>query len=93
MLLAEADVILGHWGCSAARGRGTRPGAEARPFRLCRREKNVAATDAPGRDIQVTTSSANAAPVAEFTLAAILFANKGVFGDEAPPKQAVWRRH
>ncbi|NNE74698.1 MAG: hydroxyacid dehydrogenase [Acidimicrobiales bacterium] len=80
-LLAEADVVLGHWGC---------PPLDAA---LLDRMPNLALfTYAAGtvkgcvsdelwaRDIRVTSGSdANAEPVAEFTLAAILFANKDVF--------------
>lgn len=80
-LLAAADVVLGHWGCpqlsaevlaGAPRLRMLAYGAGSL--------KTVVSDDLFDRGIRVTScSDANAEPVAEFTLAAILMANKDVF--------------
>ena len=83
-ILAEAEVIVGHWGCppldAAMLDRAPRLGL----FAYAAGTVKMTLTDAVwDRDIRVTSgANANAEPVAEFTLAAILFANKGV----------LWRR-
>jgi phosphoglycerate dehydrogenase-like enzyme len=79
-LLAEADVLLGHWGCpfvdEAVLARAPRLAL------IAYAAGTVKATIDPaifGRGIRVTSGApANAEPVAEFTLAAILLANKDV---------------
>ena len=80
-LLAEAEVLLIGWGCPPIEtdvlARAPRlalvahTGSTVKPF----------VSDALwARGVRVTSAAAaNAVPVAEFTLAAILFANKGVF--------------
>ncbi len=80
-LLGEADIVLGHWGCPTltadvldraprlamlAYGAGT--------------VKTVVTEAVFDRGLRVTScADANAEPVAEFTLGAILLANKDVF--------------
>ena len=83
-VLAEAEVIVGHWGCppldAAMLDRAPRLGL----FSYAAGTVKMTLTDAVwDRGIRVTSgANANAEPVAEFTLAAVLFANKGV----------LWRR-
>ena len=85
-VLAEAEVILGHWGCppldAAMLDRAPRLGL----FAYAAGTVKMTLTDAVwDRDIRVTSgANANAEPVAEFTLAAILFANKGVLWRRGP---------
>jgi phosphoglycerate dehydrogenase-like enzyme len=83
-LLAETEVILGHWGCpyvdSSVLERAPKLGLFAYAAGTIRSTVDDAVFR---RGIRVTTcADANAEPVAEFTLAAILFANKDV----------LWRR-
>lgn len=80
-LLAEADVILGHWGCppigAAVVDRAPRLGLFAYAAGTL---KDVVSDALFDRGVRVTSGApANAEPVAEFTLAAILFAGKDVF--------------
>ena len=80
-VLDRCEVLLGHWGC---------PRLDADALTLAPRlqlvayaagtVKDVVSPELWDRGIQVSSAAAaNAVPVAEFTLAAILFANKGVF--------------
>jgi phosphoglycerate dehydrogenase-like enzyme len=80
-LLADADILLTGWGC---------PAIDAEALASAPRLKLVAHTGSTvkplvsdalwARGIRVVSAAAaNGVPVAEFTLAAILFANKGVF--------------
>jgi phosphoglycerate dehydrogenase-like enzyme len=83
-LLAEADVIVGHWGCppidASVLERAPRLGLVAYAAGTV---KGVVTPDVFGRGVRVTSgAAANAEPVAEFTLATILFAGKDV----------LWRR-
>lgn len=80
-LLAEADVILGHWGCpfvdASVADRAPSLGLVAYAAGTV---KFTVAEDVFDRGIRITSGApANAEPVAEFTLASILFANKDVF--------------
>lgn len=80
-LLAEAEVILGHWGCplvdAAVLDRAPHLGLVAYAAGTVRA---VVAREVIERGVRVTSgAAANAEPVAEFTLAAILFAGKDVF--------------
>lgn len=82
-VLAEAEVLLGHWGCSTVDAALL---ARAPNLRLIAYAagtvKDTITPEVFERGIVVTSgSAANAVPVAEFTLAAILFANKDVFGE------------
>ena len=85
-VLSEAEVIVGHWGCppldAAMLDRAPRLGL----FAYAAGTVKMTLTDAVwDRDIRVTSgANANAEPVAEFTLAAILFANKGVLWRRGP---------
>lgn len=83
-LLAEADVILGHWGCPAITpdvlARAPKVGLFAYAAGTL---KDLVCDELFERGVRVTSGArANAEPVAEFTLAAILFAGKDV----------LWRR-
>lgn len=83
-LLAEADVLLGHWGCPYVDGSVLDRAPKLGLFAYAAGTIKFTVDDAPfRRGVRVTTcADANAEPVAEFTLAAILFANKDV----------LWRR-
>ena len=89
-VLAEAEVIVGHWGCppldAAMLDRAPRLGL----FAYAAGTVKMMLTDAVwDRGIRVTSgANANAEPVAEFTLAAILFANKGVLWRRGPADYA-----
>jgi phosphoglycerate dehydrogenase-like enzyme len=83
-LLAAAEVILGHWGCPRIDGavldRAPRLGLFAYAAGTLKTIVSDAVFD---RGVRVTSAApANAEPVAEYTLAAILFAGK----------DALWRR-
>lgn len=80
-LLAEADVLLGHWGCpfidASVVDRAPCLGLVAYTAGTV---KFTVGEDVFDRGIRITSGApANAEPVAEFTLAAILLANKDVF--------------
>ena len=81
--LADVEVILGHWGCPPIDG-GVLDRAPA--LRLVAyaagsvKERGTITPEVLDRGVLVTSAAAaNAVPVAEYTLAAILLANKGVF--------------
>ena len=83
-LLDRADVILGHWGCPTIDAgileRAPNLGLIAYAAGTL---KNVVTEAVWNRNVRVTSGAvANAEPVAEFTLGAILWANKDV----------LWRR-
>lgn len=80
-LLAEVDVILGHWGCPfvdvSVVERAPSLGLIAYAAGTV---KFTVAEDVFDRGVRITSGApANAEPVAEFTLASILMANKDVF--------------
>ncbi len=80
-LLGRTQVILGHWGCppldASVIDRAPHLGLFAYAAGTI---KQTVDPDVFDRDIRVTSGAdANAEPVAEFTLATILFANKDVF--------------
>lgn len=80
-LLAEADVLLGHWGCppitTAVLDRAPSAGLFAYAAGTVKDTVDPGVFD---REVRVTSGAlANAEPVAEFALAAILLANKDVF--------------
>jgi len=83
-LLAGADVILGHWGCPRIDASVLDRAPELGLFAYAAGTVKGTIDDAVfDRGIRVTSGAdANAEPVAEFTLAAILFVNKDV----------LWRR-
>ena len=80
-LLAGADVLLGHWGCpfvdASVLDRAPRLGL----FAYAAGTVKFTVDDAPfARGIRVTScADANAEPVAEYTLAAVLLAGKDAF--------------
>ena len=98
-VLAAADVLLGHWGCLVVD-----EGLLARAPRLAMLAyaagtlRDTVTPAAFARGLRITSgAAANAVPVAEYTVAAILWANKGAFvererlrGAEMPPLP---RRH
>lgn len=80
-LLPEADIILGHWGCPTLSAdviaKAPRLGLVAYAAGTV---KDVVSDAVFDRGIRVTSGApANAEPVAEYTLAAILFAGKDVW--------------
>lgn len=85
-VLAEADVIVGHWGCPPLDADMLERAPRLGLFAYAAGTVKMTLTDAVwDRDIRVTSgANANAEPVAEFTLAAILFANKGVLWRRGP---------
>jgi phosphoglycerate dehydrogenase-like enzyme len=85
-LLADAEVVLGHWGCppfdEAMLALAPRLGLLAYAAGTV---KGVVTDPVFDRGIRVTSGAvANARPVAEFTLAAILLANKDALWVGAP---------
>ena len=79
-LLARAEVILGHWGCApldaSVIDRAPKLGLFAYAAGTV---KQTVDPDVFDRGIRVTSgAAANAEPVAEFTLATILYSNKDV---------------
>ena len=83
-LLARAEVIVGHWGCPVLDAPMLDRTPDLGLFAYAAGTVKLTVTDAIwDRGLRVTSgANANAEPVAEYTLAAILFANKGV----------MWRR-
>lgn len=79
-VLALADVLVGHWGCPTLTAEVLDRAPLLRLFAYGAGTVKWQVTDAVwDRGIVVTSAAAaNAVPVAEFTVAAILFANKGV---------------
>ena len=98
-VLAAADVLLGHWGCSRLDDAFLDRAPRLRMLAYAAGTMRDVVTPATFARVQTITSgaAANAVPVAEFTVAAIVWANKGAFlererlrGVEVPP---VDRRH
>jgi phosphoglycerate dehydrogenase-like enzyme len=79
-VLGEADVLVGHWGCPTLTAEVLGLAPRLALFAYGAGTVKWQVTDAVwDRGIVVTSAAAaNAVPVAEFTVAAILFANKGV---------------
>jgi phosphoglycerate dehydrogenase-like enzyme len=79
-VLADADVLLGHWGClvvdEALLERAPRLRMLAYAAGTLRDTVSPAAFD---RLLVTSGAAANAVPVAEYTVAAILWANKAAF--------------
>src|SRR3954471_16411412 len=80
-LLAEAEVLVGHWGCPTLTAEVLDRAPALRLFAYGAGTVKWQVTDAVfDRGIVVTSAAAaNAVPVAEYAVAAILLANKGVF--------------
>jgi len=81
-VLAVADVLVGHWGCVQVDGALLDRAPNLRMVAYAAGTvKGSIAPEAFERGLLVTSgAAANAVPVAEYTVAAILFANKDVFG-------------
>lgn len=79
-VLAEADVLLGHWGCPTLTAEALARAPELRLFAYAAGTVKWQVVDAVWeRDLIVTSAAAaNAVPVAEYTVAMIVLANKGV---------------
>jgi phosphoglycerate dehydrogenase-like enzyme len=79
-VLAEADVLLGHWGCPTLTAEVMDAAPRLAMFAYAAGTVKWQVTDAVwARDLLVTSAAAaNAVPVAEYTVAMILLANKGV---------------
>ena len=77
----DPDVLLGHWGCPRLDAAALDAMPRLRLFAYAAGTvKGIVTPAVWDRGIVVTSAAAaNAVPVAEYTLAAILFANKGVF--------------
>jgi phosphoglycerate dehydrogenase-like enzyme len=98
-VLAAADVLLGHWGCSRIDDAFLDRAPRLRMLAYAAGTMRDIVTPATFARVHRITSgaAANAVPVAEFTVAAIVWANKAAFvererlrGAEVPP---VDRRH
>ncbi|MCC5953802.1 MAG: hydroxyacid dehydrogenase [Acidimicrobiia bacterium] len=81
-LLAEATVLLTHWGCPSLDADVLEDAPHlALVAHAAGTVKDIVTPAVFSRGIVVTSAAAaNAVPVAEFTLAAILWANKNVWG-------------
>lgn len=80
-LLAEAEIIVAHWGCPTIDENMLARAPKLRMLAYAAGTVKWITTDATWeRDLIITSGAdANAEPVAEFTVATILYANKGVF--------------
>lgn len=80
-ILGAADVLLGHWGCVRVDEALLERAPRLRMIAYAAGTvKDSIAPEVFERGVLVTSgAAANAVPVAEFTVAAILFANKDVF--------------
>src|SRR5262245_24219085 len=78
--LGEAEIIVGHWGCPTLTTEVLARAPKLRMFAYAAGTVKWQVTDAVwDRGLLVTSAAAaNALPVAEYTLAMILLANKGV---------------
>jgi phosphoglycerate dehydrogenase-like enzyme len=79
-VLGEAEVLVGHWGCPTLTAEALAVAPALRLFVYAAGTVKWQVTDAVwARDIVVTSAAAaNAVPVAEYTVAMVLLANKGV---------------
>ena len=80
-LLAECEVLVGHWGCPTLTAEVLDRAPRLALFAYAAGTVKWQVTDAVwARSVVVTSAAAaNAVPVAEYAIAAILLANKGVF--------------
>ena len=80
-ILGRADVLLGHWGCVRVDAALLDRAPNLRMIAYAAGTvKDSIAPEVFEREVLVTSgAAANAVPVAEFTVAAVLFANKDVF--------------
>jgi phosphoglycerate dehydrogenase-like enzyme len=81
-VLGQVDVLFGHWGCPPIDEEALVAAPHLRLLAYgAGTVKGIVGPALFDRGIVVTSAAAaNARPVAEFTIAAILFANKDVFG-------------
>ncbi len=79
-VLGDAEVLVGHWGCPTLTAEAVALAPQLRLFAYAAGTVKWQVTDAVwAHDITVTSAAAaNAVPVAEYTVAMILLANKGV---------------
>lgn len=79
-LLARTDVLVGHWGCPTLTETVMAHAPRLRLFAYAAGTVKWQVTDAVwARDVVVTSAAAaNAVPVAEYTVAMVLLAGKGV---------------
>ena len=79
-VLADAEVLVGHWGCPTLTAEVLEVAPALRLFAYAAGTVKWQVTDAVWtRDLIVTSAAAaNAVPVAEYTVAMVLLANKGV---------------
>jgi phosphoglycerate dehydrogenase-like enzyme len=79
-VLADADVLLGHWGCPTLHEEVLAQAPHLGLFAYAAGTVKWQVVDAVwDRDIVVTSAAAaNAVPVAEYTVAMVVLANKGV---------------
>ncbi|HEV7759000.1 MAG TPA: NAD(P)-dependent oxidoreductase, partial [Acidimicrobiales bacterium] len=98
-VLAAAEVLLGHWGCARLDAAFLDRAPRLRMLAYAAGTVRQVVTAAAFERLDRVTSgaAANAVPVAEYTVAAILWANKGAFlererlrGADLPPGR---RRH
>ena len=80
-VLAAAEVLLGHWGCVLLDDAFLARAPRLRMLAYAAGTVRATVTDATfARGLRVTSgAAANAVPVAEYTVAAILWANKAAF--------------
>ena len=80
-VLAAADVLLGHWGCARLDAAFLDRAPRLRMLAYAAGTlRDVVSAETFARLDRVTSgAAANAVPVAEYTVAAILWANKGAF--------------
>lgn len=79
-VLGQTEVLVGHWGCPTLTAEAMEAMPNLRLFAYAAGTVKWQVTDAVWeRDVLVTSAAAaNAVPVAEFALGAILLANKGL---------------
>jgi phosphoglycerate dehydrogenase-like enzyme len=79
-VLAEADVLLGHWGCPTLTAEALDRAPHLRLFAYAAGTVKWQVVDAVWERGLIVTSAAaaNAVPVAEYTVAMIVLANKGI---------------
>ncbi len=79
-VLGDAEVLVGHWGCPTLTAEVLAVAPRLRLFAYAAGTVKWQVTDAVwARDVLVTSAAAaNAVPVAEYTAAMVLLANKGV---------------
>lgn len=92
-LLADADVLVGHWGCPTLTASVMANAPRLSLFAYAAGTVKWQVTDAVWEHGVVVTSAAaaNAVPVAEYTLAMVLLAGKGVLSSRESMRSPGWR--